>query len=316
MVVRESSSKPRRSGSGDEAKEDDFLRDWLTQSAAHQADAKRVEESTSSDERDAMAASRGFRTWRQHRTCTLHCHALVDLFSNHNTFLAMWKRLREVDAQYDLAPHLYGPHNGGVPASLLRSLEVWYQQPKLTRAQRTKHNRKIVALCDDLLELLNQVTPSGAFDSLGVLRLTAGQTEALFARLRVSESLQSNFESHPETKARFVSEVFRQIGITPTWAVLNVAASARLEPHDVLPPKVNTATAFRTHFIRDMSDALWYFGAIEDGRPISDALFAEVVSLVANMDCAVDDVRKAIKQQKLERKRLNDELIVHREGSE
>jgi hypothetical protein len=297
-------------------KSDTFMVEWLAESEAYKTKFETQMSSTSLDERDTIASKDGFRTWRNYTTCRDHQHKLLEMFVHEAAFRTLWRELRESDANLGSGPELYGPHNGSVPSRLIRAVELWHQEPKLTKADRAKHNRRIASLCDDLLQLLNQVTPSGALDQFAKLNVNSQQAETILECFESPRQRREKFGAHPRFVAGSVSEMLARIGLTPTWAVGNIAASARRSAYAVLPPKVRTPTAFRTFVIRALSDALDDFRVLPGRAHVADDLLADVVSLVAGMHCSVDDLRKAIKQRAAEKTRRRKAGMVHCESRE
>ena len=291
---------------------DTFFQEWIALNDESWQSYLDFERESTLQRRDEVAHECGFRTWRQHREYLAHARRLLAMFVTEKAFLALWEALRRIDRETGWGPDLYGPHNGGAPMKLLRAIEVWYQQPKLTKSQLAQHHKRIERLCDELLILLGQVTPSGAFDSFRTLDLDPRMTEALFRAMATPEWRRKQFGN--EAAPTFLSSHLSGIGLTPLWAVRNIAASAKRRDHDVLPPKVNAKTALRTYFIREMSEAIWHYPSVTKGPSvIRDGLFAEIVALAVGGDCSVDDVRKALKQYAAEKTRLQNNLMVHRE---
>jgi hypothetical protein len=294
-----------------EVKADTFLADWHAESLRYEIDARRFEESSTSEERENMARSRGFRTWRQHRACAKHCSEMVRQFVEEKAFGALWGRLKKLDSAHG-SPDLYGPHNGGVPSKLLQAIEVWYQQPKLTKAARAKHHGRIKALCDELSILLEQLTPSGTFDQFRSIGITAEAATDLLNLLGVSELRKAELHARVGGPEKFVEYALAEAGVTPALAVRSLADSARRRGWDVLPPKVNSQTAFRTYLIRQLNDGLYSLSiGAGEGPLIPDALVAELVAIVTRQDCSIDDVRKAVKQHRMEKTRAWEIDKVH-----
>lgn len=302
----------------EEVTRDTFKAEWLAQSEVAFADFNNRAASMLAEEREALAIVNGFRTARSQGACYKHGHEISRLYVHDPVMQELWQRLRELDAKAGWGPSLYGPHNGGVPAKLIHAVVTWYQAPKLTKADRTKHNKKIAALCDQLLDLLGQVTPGGVADHLGTLTLTPTKAENLFNIFAAPKRRRQQFGDGPEFAASHLASVLSSAGFTPMWAIQGLAESARLPVFFTLPPKVAAKTAFRTYFIRELHDSLgWSVIALKKPRRpmIPDDLFAQVVSRVVDVDCTIDDVRKAVKQYELEKSRLHKAEMVHSESN-
>ena len=301
--------KPHRQLVADVEK-DTFFREWIARNDESWQSYLDFEQESTLQRRDEVAQECGFRTWRQHREYLQHARRVLAMFVSEKAFLALWEILRRLDREKGWGPDLYGPHNGGAPMKLLRAIEVWYKQPKLTKSQHAQHHKRIERLCGELLILLEQVTPSGAFDLFRTLNLDPRMTEGLFRAMATPEWRREQFRN--DAAPIFLSSHLADIGLTPLWAVRNIAASARIQGHDVLPPKVKAKTALRTYFIRELSEAIWHYPSVTSGPSvIRDAAFAEIVALAVGMDCSIDDVRKAFKQYELEKTRFQNELMVH-----
>lgn len=315
---RQAGRRSLRTAFEEEVSQDTFMEEMLAASEKHFAAFNNKSCSMTAKEREAFAIENGFRTWRIQEACYEHIDDLARLYVHDPVLQELWHRLRELDAKADWGPGLYGPHNAGVPASLIREVFSWYQAPKFTKAERLRHNKKIAALCDQLLDMLGQVTPGGVLDRLGTLTLTPTKAESLFNIFAAPKRRRKQFGIGPEFAASHLSNVLSTAGFTPTWAIQILAESARLPVLSDLPPKVAATTAFRTYLIRALHDSLsWHFVPTTKKRrtPIPDDLFAQVVSRILRMDCDIDDVRKAIQQYELEKNRQHKAEMIHCESS-
>ena len=289
--------RPNRKWKADDAElratvsRNEFLSEWLF--AANSGRVQFDNETANLDNaaRESVALKAGFRTWRNLRDCQRDMHRALKHFSVHPTFITLWQRLRDWDAEICGGPMLYGPHNGGVPRMLLRSIETWHESPKFTAAELARHKAKIVKMSGDLIALIAQVSPGNFGDHFAAFRLTANETETIFSVFKSPKNLkQIRGRAHPPFWA---SELLQRAGLTPVWALQNIMECAQLRGGDVLPTKVRAPTAFRTYLIHEVCSSVAQI-ASHDELPISDQLVADVVSLLSNKDCTADDVRKAM----------------------
>jgi hypothetical protein len=219
-----------------DVEQDTFLQEWIARNDESWLSYLEFEKESTLQRREEMAQECGFRTWRHHRDYLQHARRLLAMFVSERPFLTLWETLRRVDREKGWGPDLYGPHNGGTPMKLLRAIEVWYQQPKLTKAERSKHHKQIEGLCNELLLLLGQVTPCGTFDPFRKLDLDPPMTEALFREMATPKWRRKQFSDH--AVPTFLSSRFADIGLTPLWAVRNIAESARWRAYEPQPARM------------------------------------------------------------------------------
>lgn len=188
----------------------------------------------------------------------------------------------------------FSPANGGFPARVLRALEAWYKVPKFTAAERKAHNRKIVASCDTLIDLLKQVAYSSEVDVdfSGFYRLTPDQVTTLFDGFRSPASWRKELSG-----GRYRAYLgLKNAGLNPLWAVEYIKQSALTNCEPVaLPTKVRAKGAIKTYLIdclwSDLDMSVIFTPASE---LVSKEMFAELVALIADCDCSADDVRKVL----------------------
>ena len=278
---------------------DQFLAEWLATSEAGRVEFERETAGIDAAARRRLALRAGFRSWREMLDCQDHVHRTLKQFVEQDYFQELWKKLRATDGRHGFLK-LYGPHNGGVPMTLIRSIETWYQAPKFTAAGLAKHNRKIVSACDKLRTLLEQVTPGHFGDKFAALHTSELEAETIFDRFESPKRRRNMWGANSVRLA--ASGLLQGSGVTPLWAVQNIKVSALSEAKDVLPTKVAASTAFRTFITKELCKSL--AGCVgHDSLPVSDQLIADVVSLLAYMDCSADDVRKTMMyRRKLERR--------------
>ena len=284
---------------------DEFLSEWLSAANSDRVQFENETANLDNAGRESVALKAGFRTWRNLLDCQRDMHRTLEHYSAHPTFITLWQRLRDCDTEIDWGPMLYGPHNGGVPRALLRSIETWHESPKFTAAELAKHKAKIVKMSGDLIALIAQVSPGNFSDRFAAFCMTANETEKIFAIFKSPKNLkQIRGKALPPFWA---SELLQRAGVTPVWALQNIMACAQLRGADVLPTKVRAPTAFRTYLIHAVCSSVAQI-ASHGEPPISDQLVADVVSLLSNKDCTADDVRKAMSAR---RKRDRASLLEH-----
>lgn len=267
----------------------EFLDQWLRDATGRQQELKVWAASATEADRTKMANARGFRHWRQLEQCEADMVHALTLFAADPTFRRIWLTLAE-HAQEDEAAGitvpLLGPHNGGVPARILRAIEEWHQTPKFTAAKRRQHHEKIAGKCDELIELLEQVTPSGALDRFSHFLVHKHQALRLFEAL--GTPLQSRDAGGGYDIGWKAALHMAAAGITPLWAVRSIRAQADGASFSNLPRKLRTPSAFRTFLIVKLSRAM------NGSAAIGDQLIADAVGRLTNKDCELDDVRKAL----------------------
>lgn len=269
-----------------------FLKEWLSASEADRAAFETGTQNLSNEERQAVAIEHGFRTWHGFVDCLQHKHRTLKQFVSEPAFKTLWNRLRDYDAKQDWHPELYGPHRGGVPHRLIDDIETWHQLPKFTAAELAKHNRKIIEACDELIVLIEQVSPGPVIDWFATLHMSHDQAESVFRNFKSPLSKDKLYRT-PFTAGLLLARA----GVTPLTALRTIKESASAKARAQLPTKVHAQGAFRTYIIHRLCDSLARFGLLRK-LPVFDQLIADVVGLVANTDCAADDVRKAMKERR------------------
>ncbi len=282
--------------------DDVFLSDWLTEYEASKRDFESSLVGLSQAQLEKLAITNEFRTWRLHRAFINHHGLVLRRFVQHETFARLWQALAEYDATHETFS--FTAANGGVPATLLRRLDAWYRVPKFTAIQMKRHYEKISKSCDDLLHLIQQVTPGeqgdnrfAAFNYLehGQARylLRCFQSPAEVGRRKLSNGQDDS--SYPKV---FVQYVLQQAEITPIAALETIRKAASGDPsRRKLPTKLGAKNAMRTYFIRATYEAINSASStlFHEGSIVPNRLLADLVSLIADTDCTEDDVRKALK---------------------
>ncbi len=281
----------------------EFLREWLSDYEQSRQAFELSLEGVDDDQREEVATTNGFRTWRTHIQCGNHLGLVQKRFVQEKAFEELWAALSKYDSLHQ--GFAFSPANGGVPATILRAVQDWYQTPKFTPSERKNHAMQIVKACDNLLALLGQVTPS----EIGNDRFATfnyfepWQTGLLFAAFKSPPEVgrkELNGRDDSTYAERFVSFVLGEAGITPIAAVQSIRrAASHDQTYTKLPTKLKAKGAMRTYFIHATNDAInnstatmWHSGSI-----ISTQLMADLVSLIADTDCTADDVRKALKKK-------------------
>lgn len=298
-----------------ETERNQFLNEWLAASesgkVAFEADTRNL----GNEERETIAIANGFRTWRAFVECLHHKHRTLKQFVSEPAFRTLWQRLRAWDAKQDWPLELYGPHRGGVPSTLIDDIEIWHKLPKFTASELVKHKRKIINACDELIGLIEQVTPRPVPDRFATLNLSHDEAESVFRNFKSPPSVSKTYRT-PFTAGFLLNRA----GVSPLWVLRNIKESASTESREQLPTKVRAQSSFRTYIIYRLCDSLARL-VLHRSLPVSDQLIADVVALVANMDCTVDDVRKTMKERRAADKAWSPEDsaslaqgIIHRES--
>ena len=277
-------------------KRDQFMAEWLVTAEAERNEFERWTAVIDSTARRRMAFQAGFRSWNALLACQHHVQRTLRQYVDEDYFQALWKRLRVTDDRLGEVA-LYGPHNGGVPSKIIRSIRTWHKVPKFTAAGLAKHKQKIVDACDKLTELLDAVTPGHFGDKFAALNMSEEGAEALFDRFASPRRRKHMWGDSPYSVTRSASALLRISGVTPASAVKSIKESALAKVQDVLPTKVAATTAFRTYIIQGVCCAI-AADHNHNALPVSDQLIADVVSLLAYMDCSADDVRKTMKERR------------------
>jgi hypothetical protein len=277
-----------------------FLAEWLADTNARWQQFKEQTEPLSAAEREQEAAKAGFRSWAGWTAYQRCAHRALELFATDATFRSLWTALRRVDDAGDLLGPVfrrYGPHNGGAPRRILSAIEQWHKAPKFTAAEMQRHHKKIANLTAQLIELVDQVTPSGMTDQYFRFELDDASARALLDSYQTPKAMRFGNQRQNPLGVRWTAKHYlERAGITPLWALSQVAEAARRGAEyssQVLPRKVRAANAYRTYMIREVAEAI-QGDAPRANLPVGDQLLATLVALLVNVDCSIDDVRKGL----------------------
>lgn len=281
----------------------EFLREWLSGYEQSRREFELSLTGLDDDQREEVATTNGFRTWRIHKHCADHIGLIQRRFVEEDAFKKLWAALSKYDALHQ--GFAFSPAWGGVPATILRKVQNWYCTPKFTPSERKNHALKIVNACDDLLYLLRQVTPSeiGNDRFATFQHFEPWQTDLLFAAFKSPPDIvrkKLNGSDHPMHAKSFIRFVLGKAGITPISAIESIRLAASHDQASTkLPTKLKAKGAARTYFIHATNDAINNSTAMisHSGSIISTQLMADLVSLIADTDCTADDVRKALKEK-------------------
>lgn len=273
--------------------DDDFLLEWRAEAERSYEELKIDTATASADERADLATQAGFRTWHDYSDWSKAMLHALRLFTSDPTFAAIWNDLRKSDRKEDrMALPLFGPQNGGAPMQILYALQFWYQAPKFTAAELSRHRQRIAAKCDELIGLLGQMTPGGLFDDFKDFDLTAPEADGLFDAFGTVERKRKTSRSGLYSQWA-ATERLKQAGIDPLWSIGKIKTFATRPARAFLPRKVRAPTAYRTYMILSVSQAIAGLGP---RRPlaVSDQRIADAVALLIDSDCSIDDARKVI----------------------
>lgn len=293
---------------------DRYLEGLYVQRTADEAAFRAAEKTLDADQREAVAADHGFRTWRHFGACIAHTRKVATMYVRDSTFKELWRQLKCFEASGEL-DHLYSPHPFAVPDGLCQAILTWYQQPKFTAAQLRAHRQKILRTCQALRELLLQVTPGGLWDDYASFDLDEPTAERMLRTFQTSPHPRP--DGYRYSNQWTANQLVRESGLTPLWAVERILQASTLQPASPLPTKVGSATAFRTYMIRElyMLVVRGTLAPFEPKHSLPDHLIAQVVSLIADRDCAAEDVRKALKELRAEDSSSRNRRKVHRKSA-
>lgn len=287
-----------------ETSRDEFLDEWLADSRRHKAAFEAHTRLMNAEQRASLAMREGFRTWHQMNACLEHMHGALEMFVHEDAFKEFWGRLKAADEREGF-PSSYGPHNGAVPAHLLRLVEHWHKAPKFSQAERIQHGKKIAKACDELMLLIGQVLPGGLDEhQLNGFRLSERQVQSLLSAFEASKRSAKHFTEH--FGPRRASDALAHAGVTPTSALGHLRESAMhwARSPASLPRKVRSAGTMKTHFIRELDRILCFPWVLVDGsKLVGHQLRADIVALLTGLDCSADDVRKATAADRAEREK-------------
>lgn len=279
-----------------EAEQGAFLLEWLAQSRQAKIEFLDWAESADTAAKEAAAQRAGFRTWRSYLECLKDKHQAIQMFVGEDAFRALWAALRSADPKGENIPWGFSAANAGTPLSILQAIDTWYQTPKFTAAESAKHYRKIAAASRVLIELLEQVSPGGFTQAFDSFARDAEGAERLLIAFRTPAKYQNPYGARNTFGRNWAAiRYLEAAGITPVWAVkqIEAAAAPRKHPLTVLPRKVKSKTAYRTFMIAEVAKAIAGMGP-RSPLPVSDLVIADVVALLINGDCSLDDVRKCL----------------------
>ncbi|MGJ7498327.1 hypothetical protein ACSFA8_25135 [Variovorax sp. RT4R15] len=277
-----------------EIKRDQFLQEWLAEIDQYQREFR--EEAASIHDLEQTAESAGFRTARAWIDARNDLAKLYKNFVVDDAFKKFWKFVRDNQDPQDLFWG-YSPTNGGIPRRLIEAMTTWHQAPRFTASERRQHSKKIAAAAQALEDLLVQLEPSHDLD---------GQYSRFwFDDLEQGRALYRAFGDAEKAEKAYRQDIsFRlsRCGVAPLWAVRNIKNSAltRAPTSNPLPGKVRAKNAKKTFFIHAVLGALDNASRFGKKLSASPQLVADVVALMASMDCFADDVRKIVSKRKTE----------------
>ena len=271
--------------------DEEFLQHWLTEAS----ESKRLfeEQKLSHQTLNEQAIRPGYRTKSVWLDAMKDHHAALKHFVHANEFEELWSILKKHDEIYE-EDHAYSARRCGVPNRLLEAVDAWHKFPKFTIAERMVHSKKIAKACVQLQDLLGQVLPG--------IDIESQYSRFIFARVEQADSVFRVFKSEPIYTHGVVFEAshrLKQCGVTPLWAVNNIQKMAESEVvRNVLPTKIRAATAKKTYLIGAVSKAIDSACVSELPKNIglTHRLIADVVGLLAGMECEIEDVRKRLAQ--------------------
>lgn len=271
--------------------DEEFLQQWLTESS----ESKRLfeDQKLSHQVLSEQALRHGYRTRSVWLDAMKDHHAALTHFVHANEFKELWAILKKHDEIYE-EDRAYSAGRRGVPNRLLEAVDAWHQFPKFTIAERMMHSKKIAKACAQLQDLLGQVLPGIDFESQ--------YSKFIFARDRQANAVFRVFKSEPIYEHGVIFEAghrLKQCGVTPLWAINNIQKMAESEVvRNALPTKIRAATAKKTYLIGAVSKAIDSACVSELPKNIglTHRLIADVVGLLAGMECEIEDVRKRLAQ--------------------
>jgi len=269
---------------------EEFLQQWL---AAAQESARLFENQRFSREAlNEQAICHGYRTGTIWLEAMKDQEVALSHFVKADAFQELWAVLKKHDEIYE-EDHAYSARRCGVPSRLLEAIDAWHKLPKFTTAERTTHSKKIAKACTQLHDLLEQVLPGDNFGSQ--------YSHFIFAKDKQQANVVFRaFKSEPINVHGVVFEAgyrLKHCGVTPLWAINNIQAMAESEVgRNTLPTKIRAATAKRTYLIGVVNKIIDVAcpSELPKALGLTHRLLADVVGLLAGMDCEIDDVRKRL----------------------
>ena len=277
-----------------EIERDQFLQEWLAQAEESQQSFAR--EVISDDALEEFAKYEGYRSARAWRVARADMLRLLRHFVEAEPFKQFWALLKKNQLEDDYVWG-YSPANAGVPSRLLAAMETWHKAPKFTATERRQHSQKIAQASQVLEDLLAQVEPSHDLDGQ-YSRFRFENKDQAGAVFRVFGGSSVEADSKPFFGTQWLaSHNLMTCGVVPLWAVRNIKAMALdgAPGSNPLPAKVRAKAAKKTYFIGVALAAIQRSStfAVKE-RSVGPQLVADIVGLLANMDCTADDVRKAM----------------------
>lgn len=295
MKEREAEGRRREQELRDVVEKDQFLQAWLDEVERFQPTFDADNAKLDAAQREKRAKDCGYRTWRQYLDAVAAANRLSYLYVHGEAFKRLWVALKEYDKSAGWV-ELYGPHNGGVPSRLMAGVAEWYQAPKFTKAEMARHNRKITKLCDELLLLIGQVTPSLEHgDPFRFAHISDEQADRLLEAFHYPPPPNDDKQELRRStwkRRRIVQSALEYGGIDAAWCIKNIKIGANQDPATKgMPTKVRAKSAFKTYLILKLNKIIWTpFGSIRGLHQ----LMADVVAELTDSDCSAEDVRKAI----------------------
>jgi len=301
-------------GASNDVLDDKFLHEQLATFEAEQKEF--FAQKLTAEQLESHASRSGYRTYRIALQCIRTQHLLLQRFVNQPAFARLWQILNQCDQSMEEGRGFsFSPANGGFPACLFREVDCWYQAPKFTKREREAARRRMMLACDVLLSHLHQLSAGGPANSFAKLnRPEPWQLEQLFGHFGTKEKYQSRLK-RLEGKAwpKFgdaEAYALNAAGITPAFAIQSLRDTLERDPerHARMPTKIRASGAMKTHFIEVVDRLLHDATLFANPRP-KFALhhIAELVSLITNSDCSLEDVHKArIVNRKNEMRRQED----------
>lgn len=287
-----------------EAAKTPFLPEWLAE-FLHGKKAFAAQGFTQ-ERLEALANEAGYRTWRVYQHSLEHQEKALRLFVQDPFFQSLWQELRQADESAGTFD--YSPAHGGMPATILRTVENWHRLPKFTAAELASHRRKIVRAADALLLLLGQVTPSEPY---------ADEYSAIIVRdpdrlNRVAAAIDNLNHYRGAVKTNYVETladyekmnlvrtlVEGAAGVTVVAAVRGLRNRCAADPMPSLAPrKIRAKEAMKTYFIAAVAGATMF-------HRLRNQLVADVVARLTDTDCTADDVRKTLAQVEARSRRIH-----------
>ena len=132
---------------------DHFLAEWLADSEQERQEI--ASDQASQTEQEIRANALGYANVRLANQHWEHAHWVLTNFVNADACKALWDVLKAEDRK--TGGFAYSPASGGFPVRVMNALEDWYREPKFTAAERKTHHKKIIQICDELLDLIAPV---------------------------------------------------------------------------------------------------------------------------------------------------------------